>query len=492
LVLIHAPLYYRAAALLARPMWRAGLHPVGAARAAGRLISALCLAATLAAAYRLGRLGGLPCRSGLWSALLVAGSSVLSGQPFAVRPDMAGVVLQTWGAALALGSLAARGDNPGRGLGWASVLFGLATCTKQHLVGAWAVSVVLAVAGWFRGRLGLGAVARVVLPGVVVAGVIYGEEWVATGGRVWDAAFVAAAHVGRVHPGDRNRVLVLFMALVNRSAGTVTLLAAAALILAGSRPGVLGRLLAGVGTVGIGLVLACLVADVIVGIGWTGAFAFLALCLAAALALPAALLSMRPSSPAKAVDVALWAYFTAELGLAVLLFWMSTGAWLNYAIPTAIFAAALAARALSRAVASEPPPPMMVSAALASLATLVSSLSGLNEDWWVRYIENHKIQLLYKNVNIDRSYYFFGDRPGQNRLNGRLELVYDDWLYPVFESLRLAEPRSRWLGRALVAGSVRVVVTTSERPVIDGTMLDLRRLGYRPDVKLEPFFVWRR
>ena len=41
LVLIHAPLYYRAAALLAWPMARAGLHPVDAARLAGRLISAL-------------------------------------------------------------------------------------------------------------------------------------------------------------------------------------------------------------------------------------------------------------------------------------------------------------------------------------------------------------------------------------------------------------------------------------------------------------------
>src|SRR5262249_31539356 len=47
LVLIHAPLYYRAAALLAWPMARAGLHPVVAARVAGRLISASCLAATM-------------------------------------------------------------------------------------------------------------------------------------------------------------------------------------------------------------------------------------------------------------------------------------------------------------------------------------------------------------------------------------------------------------------------------------------------------------
>src|ERR1700722_7483641 len=36
LVLIHAPLYYRLAALAASPMVRGGLHPVAAARIAGR------------------------------------------------------------------------------------------------------------------------------------------------------------------------------------------------------------------------------------------------------------------------------------------------------------------------------------------------------------------------------------------------------------------------------------------------------------------------
>ena len=144
LVLIHAPLYYRAAGLLAWPMWRAGLHPVEAARIAGRLISALGLAATLLAAYRLGRLGGRSRRAGWWAMLLLAASPVLAGQPFAVRPDMAGVALQTWGAVLVLESLA----GPGRRPGWGSLLFGLAACVKQHLVGAWAVSAALVAVEW--------------------------------------------------------------------------------------------------------------------------------------------------------------------------------------------------------------------------------------------------------------------------------------------------------------------------------------------------------
>ena len=68
LVLIHAPLYYRVAGLTAWPMTRAGLHPMASARLAGRLLSAMGLLATLAAAYRLARQraaravrGGGPC-----------------------------------------------------------------------------------------------------------------------------------------------------------------------------------------------------------------------------------------------------------------------------------------------------------------------------------------------------------------------------------------------------------------------------------------------
>src|SRR5262249_40148594 len=53
LVLIHAPLYYRTAALLAWPMAAAGVDPITAARVSGRSISAMGLLVTLGAAYRL-------------------------------------------------------------------------------------------------------------------------------------------------------------------------------------------------------------------------------------------------------------------------------------------------------------------------------------------------------------------------------------------------------------------------------------------------------
>ncbi len=225
LVLIHAPLYYRAAALLAWPMARAGLHPVEAARLSGRLISAIGLLATMGATYRLGRTGGLPARSGWWSALLVASSPVLAGQPFAVRPDMAGVALQTWGVVLVLESLAASG----RRLGLASVLFGLSACVKQHLLGAWALSAALAAVGRLRGRPGSSSPARLVVPGAIVVTLYYGAEWLVTGGRVWEATIVAAANVGRVHPGDWLHVGTVVAAMVGKSAGLAAVAVAGAI-----------------------------------------------------------------------------------------------------------------------------------------------------------------------------------------------------------------------------------------------------------------------
>ena len=233
LVLIHAPLYYRCAALLAWPMARAGLHPVEAARLAGRLISALGLVATMGAAYRLGRLGGAPGRSGWWSALLVGSAPVLAGQPFAVRPDMLGVALQSWGAVLVLESL----GGPGRRLGLASVFFGMSACVKQHLLGAGAVSAAMVALGRVRGRVGPGALSRLVLPGLAVLVVVYGTEWLVTAGRVWEAAFVGAAHVGRIHPGNWDEVFVVMLGIFKASAGVVAVLSAPALVTVGSRPG---------------------------------------------------------------------------------------------------------------------------------------------------------------------------------------------------------------------------------------------------------------
>ena len=87
---------------------------------------------------------------------------------------------------------------------------------------------------------------------------------------------------------------------------------------------------------------------------------------------------------------------------------------------------------------------------------------------------------------------FFVDRPGFNRIHGRADLVYDPWLYPVFESIKLAEPRSAWLGRAIKYGPVRVVVMSSPALQIDGVSQSLPEMGYALRLRIGPWFVWMR
>ena len=86
-------------------------------------------------------------------------------------------------------------------------------------------------------------------------------------------------------------------------------------------------------------------------------------------------------------------------------------------------------------------------------------------------------------------FYFVGD-PGKNRQYGRIDLVFDHWLYPVFESVHAAEPRSIWLRRALTDGSVRFVITTSQDPWVDGVEEPLTQLGYTRRFLIASLYVW--
>src|SRR5262249_16535433 len=108
-VLIHAPLYYHLAALLAWPLVRAGLAPEPASLVAGRSLSLLGLLATMVAVDRLARLDGAPRRAGTWAVLLVAAAPVVAGVSSSVRPDLFGIALQTTGAVLVLAAL--RGES---------------------------------------------------------------------------------------------------------------------------------------------------------------------------------------------------------------------------------------------------------------------------------------------------------------------------------------------------------------------------------------------
>ncbi len=110
----------------------------------------------------------------------------------------------------------------------------------------------------------------------------------------------------------------------------------------------------------------------------------------------------------------------------------------------------------------------------------------------LRSIDRNALAQVLDHVGRRSTEVFVVARPGDNRVNGRLDLVYDDWLYPVFESIHHAEPRSIWLHGALKSGGIRYIVNTSDSPNVDGLGETLPHLGYVRDFTLGPFFVWRR
>ena len=101
----------------------------------------------------------MPRRVGWWAVLLIAASPVVGVMPYAVRPDMLGIALQTTGVFLVLSVL--RSERP-RGiiLAAAFAAFGLASCVKQHYVAAAAISTLFVISAWLRGRLSFNLVAR--------------------------------------------------------------------------------------------------------------------------------------------------------------------------------------------------------------------------------------------------------------------------------------------------------------------------------------------
>jgi hypothetical protein len=192
------------------------------------------------------------------------------------------------------------------------------------------------------------------------------------------------------------------------------------------------------------------------------------------------------------IDAVLWVYCALELCSTAVLCRLSTGAWYNYAIQGVLFACVLAARALARAFEGARSSRALLAAALAAVAVPAFAFTDVKEVLAKRRADRRAVERLFEKVGTPFSEIFFVDRPGDNRVYGRLDLVYDPWLYPVFESIGLAEPRSVWLAHALSVGPIRVVVAPSPRPAIDGVAQTLPELGYRLSFRSGPFFVWIR
>ena len=180
------------------------------------------------------------------------------------------------------------------------------------------------------------------------------------------------------------------------------------------------------------------------------------------------------------LDAALWICTSAgELGLAAILWRLSTGGWFNYSLQAVVVGCVSTAR---RPRASPSSRRDATVARRDGRSRRFRPLHGpiLNQVVAERRSEAADLARLLKTVKRPSTELFFVDLPGANRVLGRLDMVYDPWLYPVFESIGLAEPRSIWLEDALATGPVRIVATASSRPDDRRARHTLPELGYRP------------
>ncbi len=489
LVLIHAPLYYHLAAILAWPLHAAGLDAITAARLAGRALSLAGLLLAGWSAFRIVRLDGAPVQAGWWTVCLLAGTPVLGAIPYTVRPDMIGVGLQTTGVWLIL--RARESQRPGAlAVAGGFAAFGLAICTKQHFVGGPVVATMLLVWAAWRGRVSWRLVGLGVLTGAaVVAGVGVIEE-LATGGRMSQAIFVAAAATTRVHPTDWVRGAIVLANIGGGSSCLIVLLTLAGLAHVASKRGKARAIFAVAGTIVAGSVLFLPLVhhfrpSMVTGLAMSAA-PFVCLFVV----IPVCAVLERRALFGSSLDGALCLFAAAEIAIVVPLCLASTGAWVNYAVQGIVFAAILTGRSLVRACEAGR---LRSSLFLIALAALAVACSALQE----AYISYHRVrferlsaELVLSVLKEPTSDIYFVGEPGKNRQFGRTDLVFDHWLYPVFESVHGAEPRSTWLRAALADGSVRFVITSSKDPRIDGLDEPLTSLGYAARFEIASFYIW--
>jgi hypothetical protein len=490
LVLIHAPLYYHLAAFLARPLYQAGVEPMTAARLAGRALSFTGLLITAWCAFRIARLDGAPARAGWWAACLIMTAPVMDAMPYTVRPDLAGIALQTAGVFLILRALYS--ERPG-GLsivcGFAA--FGLAMCVKQHLVGGFITGTILLLWAARRGRVAPRLIGLGVFEAAAIVAAVYGVEELATEGRMSQALFVAAPAATRVHPANWTRALIVLSNVAGGTLGLIALQACAGLALVASRSRS-GMTAAVVGTALVAVALFLAIVHYFRASAIDVLISTMAVSLCLFLVIPCCMILERRVLLRDRVDVALCLFGFTELLIIVPLFRASTGSWVNYAIQGVVFAAILTAKSLSRACDFAARPRLIIPMAIAASALLLFELSDAYLSLAHRRAERRSVERLLGYVQQPRSVLYFAGAPGRNRVYGRRELVFDDWLYPVFESVHAAEPRSSWLRRVLSDGSVRFVITNSDDPRIDGVDEPLTSLGYVGRLEADSLYVWER
>lgn len=440
LVLIHAPLYYRVAGLLAWPMTRAGLDPIVAAMAAGRLLSFLGFLATAIAAGRIAMRGGGSRLVGLWAGLLVASSPILGSFGVTVRPDTLGLAFLATGLAMGLKALDAGPAARGTTLLGCGVALGLVACTKQHFLVAAGVLSLRFLGAMARGRLPRGRTALALVVGLAIPAGYFAWEQSVTGGRMGQSVFGMAARLREVAPGSPGYLGLVLYEIAKMTAGEIAL--ATALLLAGGSGG----------------------------------------------------------ARRDRLDGLLWFLLALDTAAMSVLILGSQGAWTNYAQPSVVWGSILLARGLGRAFASPRLPfrALGIAAAMFLLFAADVRLAGisyLNRREDARSIANVLTDPLVAATPADRR--MFPTMSQGNRLYGRVALAHDEWLYEKYERIGMAEPRDKWVRAALTGPDgvwVVIIPSRDDGPSnhVPGVEPSLPRLGYRLHQQIGRYAVWAR
>ncbi|WZO97218.1 hypothetical protein EP7_004241 [Isosphaeraceae bacterium EP7] len=439
-VLIHAPLYYRLAGLMAWPAIIRGVDVDLASLYAGRILAFAAWVATLVVGYKLTRLDGAPRWAGYASVCLIASAAVLAPFHVTVRPDTLGLFFQTAGAWLVARAWL-DGRRPTRDLILAYTAFALASCAKQHDVFVAAACSLGLFVGVFRGRFRARDVIVAHAASVAIVAAYYGvEEWV-TGGMMSRSVFILPARFRELTYGGWPRVGIIFYDVIRRSAGLLV------------------------------IAVACLFAS-----------------------------NRRPAG--NRLDAFLVALTAVEVLSMIPLCLYSTGSFYNYAIQAVVFLSILVGRALPRVL--EPTeetltPARRLASAIVVLATF-ALLADVTRFSLISYrLRTETNQALSDLVaasrlsGIGREGRYFIDGPQHNRLVGRGELSHDEWLYGAYEATGDVEPRQKWLKQALTGdGPVHQVIATLDKPTIPGIAESMEELGYHRVGVYGPFRVWQR
>src|SRR5262249_53232542 len=151
----------------------------------------------------------------------------------------------------------------------------------------------------------------------------------------------------QVHPASWLHVGTVFTAVIGKSAGLITLWAAAGTLAAPARSVYRRRAITAGGVLAASVVVLLAIQLVIVRPRVSAPLVVL-LVVSSALVIPGCALAAVHSDGEQRVDSILWAYLIAELALIVTLSRVTTGAWINYAVSAVVFSAVLTARALAR------------------------------------------------------------------------------------------------------------------------------------------------